>query len=368
MVDTGAADPRTARERLGAELEAALVRELSNEFHRLNAGYFRRLLTPPTFILSDAEGRLGRFDATSRTLEIARKLALNEPWSVLIEVLKHELAHQYVFEVLKVEGESAHGPAFREVCERMGIDARATGTPGVPRTDEEGRVLERIAKLLALAESPSQNEAEAAMNAAQRLMLKYNLEAAAVRAAGERSTYAWRTLGTPTGRVQEHDRVLSAILGDHFFVEVIWVPVYRPREGKRGSVLEVSGTPANLELASYVHSFLSHAASRLWVDHKRATRVRSDRDRRTYVAGVMSGFYAKLNSERKAQVQHGLVWKGDPELHGYYRKRHPHVSTVRYGGGPRNDAHAEGRAAGQRLVLHRPMGEGPSGGPKLLGR
>ena len=36
--------------------------------------------------------------------------------------------------------------------------------------------------------------------------------------------------------------LLGAILGKHFFVEVIWVPVYRPLEQKRGSVLEVCGT------------------------------------------------------------------------------------------------------------------------------
>ncbi|HTJ83227.1 MAG TPA: DUF2786 domain-containing protein [Polyangiaceae bacterium] len=370
MVDRTRADADRARGSLEAELEAALVREIRREYHRLNDSYFKGRLVLPTLLLSDAETRLGRFDSASRTLEIARKLALREPWGILTEVLKHEMAHQFVFEVLKIEGESAHGPAFRELCAKMGIDAKASGMPAeaAPRTVEEERVLERIAKLLALAESPSQHEAEAAMNAAQRLMLKYNLEAATVRRTDHTASYAWRTLGKPSGRVQEAERMLAAILGAHFFVEVIWVPVYRPYEGKRGSVLEISGTPANLEMATYVHSFLSHAADRLWLEHKRAHSVRSDRDRRTFLSGVMSGFLAKLEVEKKAQAKSGLVWTGDADLHRYYRKRHPHVTTVRYGGGPRNDAHAQGHAAGKSLVLHRPMGAGPSGGVKLLGR
>ncbi len=83
----------------------------------------------------------------------------------------------------------------------------------------------------------------------------------------------------------------------------------------------------------------------------------------------MSGFLAKLNAERTAQQKEGLVWMGDADLRRFYRKRHPHVVTVRYGGAPRNDAHAHGREAGKRLVLHRPMKSGPGGGgPKLLTR
>lgn len=358
-------------EQLTAELEAALVREIQAEFSRLNASYFKRSLRPPVFLLSEAATRLGRFDLASRTLELSRALALEHPWNVLVEVLKHEMAHQYVLEHLGIVDEPPHGPTFREVCQRLGVDPAAAGMPRTTetRTDDEERVLGRIAKLLALAESPSQHEAEAAMNAAQRLMLKYNLDAAAARAKQAGPGYAFRTLGKPSGRITEAERTLAAILGDHFFVEVIWVPAYRPLDGKRGSVLEISGTPPNLEMASYVHSFLSHAADQLWVTHKRSHGLRGDRDRRTFLAGVMAGFHAKLQSERKAQAKEGLVWAGDAELKRYYRRRHPHVVTVRYGGSARNDAHAHGREAGKKLVLHRPVGSGPSGGPpRLLGR
>ncbi|NUP13152.1 MAG: DUF2786 domain-containing protein [Polyangiaceae bacterium] len=347
------------------------MREALREWHRLNEGHFRRALQPPALVFSDVPTRLGRFYHETRTLELARSLALEHPWSVLVEVLKHEMAHQYVLEVLQIEDESAHGPAFREVCERLGIDARASGLPNADpqRTEEEDRILGRIARLLALAESSSVHEAESAMKAAQRLMLKYNLEQATVATKQRGTAYSFRTLGKPTGRVSEAERMLATILGAHFFVEVIWVPVYRPLEQKHGSVLEICGTVQNLEMASYVHSFLLHASEQLWLDHKKERGIRSNRDRRTYLAGVMSGFYAKLNADKKAQQKEGLVWVGDAELRGYYRKRHPHVVTVRYGGSARNDAHAEGRAAGQKLILHRPITKGPSnGGPKLLGR
>jgi hypothetical protein len=357
-----------AHARLSASLEAALVRELRDEYTRLNALLFEGLLRPPLLVLSEAQGRLGRFDAERRTLELGRALVLGEPWPVVLEVLKHEMAHQYVIEVLLVVDEGPHGATFKQICRSRGIDWRAAGTPDAARTEGEARVLERVARLLALAESTSQHEAEAAMNAAQRLMLKYNLENAVARAKSDVPAYRFRVLGEPTGRVTEAERTLSTILQEHFFVQVIWVPAYRPRDGKRGSVLEVSGTESNLELASYVHSFLTHAAESLWRDHKKHRQIRGDRDRRTFLAGVMAGFLGKLNAERRAQVAEGLVWVGDADLRRFWKGRHPHVVTVRYGGGARNEAHAHGRAAGSRLVINKPMHEGPSGGVKLLGR
>jgi predicted SprT family Zn-dependent metalloprotease len=355
-----------AHARLAAELEAALVRELRTAYNDVNAVFFRRKLTPVAIELSDVASRLGRWVSDHRTIEIARALVVQQPWGVVLEVLKHEMAHQYVYEVLAITDESAHGPAFREVCARVGIDASASGMPAnATRSTEESRVLERIARLLALAESSNVNEAQAAMNAAQRLMLKYNLESAAAHAP---RAYGFRHLGKPTGRVTESERLLGAILGKHFFVEVIWVPVYRPLEGKRGSVLEVCGSHANLEMAEYVHAFLSHSAEHLWREHRQMKRIRSNKDRRTYLAGVMSGFMEKLEQQRVVHKEEGLVWLKDSDLDGFYRKRHPHIHHVRLAGNQRTEAHAHGREAGRNLVLHKPVAGGPSGSVKLLSR
>lgn len=347
---------------LTAALEAALLRELSIAWAELNISLFRRALSPPRLLLAEGGGRLGLWNADDRTITLARQLILEHPWGTVVEVLKHEMAHQYVHEGLGVRDEAAHGPAFQTICERLAIDAAATGLPATPGgavLPEEVRVLERIAKLLALAESGNVHEAEAAMTAAQRLMLRHNLDTATRRT---NLTYRYRHLGVPTGRVAEHDRVLAAILGDHFFVEVIWVPVYRPLQGKRGSVLEVCGTESNVEMASYVHAFLSRTAEQLWREHKREQGIRGDRDRRTYLAGVMVGFLDKLRRQKREAQEQGLVWVGDADLKGYYRRRHPHIQHTRHAGNRRTEAHAHGRAAGRRIVLHRPVGAGGDAG------
>jgi hypothetical protein len=356
----------TSRERLTMELETALLRELRSVYQDINATYFRRGLKGATIELGDAERYLGRWHRETRSIEVSRRLVLERSWGVVVEVLKHEMAHQYVHEVLGVHDQSAHGPAFRGVCQKLGIDVAAAGLPDaavVEGDDESARVLERITKLLALAESSNMNEAQAAMNAAQRLMLKYNIDHVAD---GQRRGYGFRHLGAPTGRVSEAERRLASILTKHFFVEVIWVPAFRPFEGKRGHVLEICGSHANLEMASYVHAFLLRTARDLWTAHKRATGSRSDRDRRTFMAGVMAGFDDKLSAQRETNRSDGLVWVRDADLGQFYRLRHPRIRSVRYTGSTRSEAHAEGRAAGRRIVLHKPVTQGPTTSARLL--
>ncbi len=339
---------------LSVELETALLRELRLSYQDINAAHFRRALKPIVIELSDAGSRFGRYRSDVRSIEISRALVLGHSWPIVIEVLKHEMAHQYAHEVLGATDESAHGPAFRNACKRLGIDPAASGLPKTAQaaSEEEARVLERIAKLLALADSPNENEAQAAMNAAQRLMLKYNLDVAKTSQARD---YSFRHLGEPSGRVTESERILAAILAQHFFVEVIWIPVYRPLLQKRGSVLEVCGTSSNLEMAAYAHAFLSRTAEQLWAEHKRGKGIRSDRDRRAYLAGVMTGFLERLNAERTRNKEHGLVWLKDADLSDYYHRRHPRIAHVRHQGGRRTEAHAHGRVAGRNIVLHKPV-------------
>ena len=215
-------------------------------------------------------------------------------------------------------------------------------------------VLERIARLLALAESPNVHEAQAAMSAAQRLMLKHNLEADHALACG----YGFRHLGEPTGRVSEAERMLANILGEHFFVEVHLGAGVAPARGQarqRARGLRHAGQPRD----GRVRPRLPHAHRRaaLARNIKRAHGIRGNRDRRTYLAGVMTGFREKLNAQRKQQQAAGLVWVGDGDLEKYYRRRHPHIRWTRHTGVQRNEAHAHGRAAGRNIVLHRAVHE-----------
>jgi len=343
-------------------LEAALLRELGDTWRELNDNYFRGKLRQPVLALHEAGSRLGLWNHHTRTLSLARSLVYEQPWGVVREVLKHEIAHQFVDEVMGIRDETAHGPAFENLCRQHGFDASARGLPRDPGA-QGNPVLRRIARLLALAESPNLHEAEAAMNAAQRLMLKHNIDQTVARA---HEGFAFRHLGQPSGRVEAAEHVLAGILARHFFVEVIWVPYYVVAEARRGRVLEICGTLSNLEVAAYVHGFLLETAERLWREHKRQRGIAGNRERRRFMAGVMIGFDEKLKAGVAESRREGLVWVGDPALAGYLRQRYPRTTRGSGIGLHRTEAYEQGRQAGRNIVLHRPVGGSCERG-RLLG-
>jgi hypothetical protein len=351
-------------EAMSAEHWALALREVQRSYRELNASLFASSLQIPRLSWSDGTRTHGSWSPSERCLFLSRQL-IPLGWGVLLEVLKHEMAHQYVDEVLGATlGEGPHGETFRNVCVERGIDGRAASDPevmlGVRRHETSGQedpdahrrrsALQRVEHLLALAQSDNQFEAEAAMVKARRLMLKYNLEEALRGAEG---AYAFRHLGTPTGRRTAWERALGTLIGEHFFVQVIIVPVYRPMEGKPGSVFEACGAPHNLETAAYAYDFLHRTALTLWKRHKKERCLGSDADKQSYLFGVVLGFGEKLEKEARRSQEEGLVWAGDPALARYFRRRHPHVRHVGGRGKVRDQAFSAGHQAGGRIVLHR---------------
>ena len=335
---------------------APTLRELAKEYGSINWAFFGNRLQPVPLSLSDDTSRLGCFRRDPRRIELSRELVLQRAWGVVVEVLKHEMAHQFVIEVLGHADEASHGPSFQRVCERLGIDARASGVP--EPAPEHSAILERVRKLFALAGSSNQHEAENAMRMAHRLMLKHNLQRPSDGEAP--GAFGFRHLGKPTGRISEAESVLAGLLGEFFFVQPIWVSVYRVEDQKRASVLEVTGRPENLAMADYVYGFLQSSAEALWREHKRKHCIRRDAERRAFLAGVMRGFAEKLRSERKAAESTGLVWVSDPVADRYFQRRHPRVRNTSYSSSANSLAGHHGRAAGRELVLKRPLGQGPS--------
>jgi hypothetical protein len=376
MADDAPADHRMRHtDALSSDLEAALLRELQREWVHLNWSLFRNSMTAPAFALLDGAprgtsdgagggtGALGRWERGLRCLSLSRAFVLDGPWGQVVEVLKHEMAHQYAHEVLGAIDERAHGPAFRSVCDRLGIDGSAAGVP--PEGDATGnKVLRRIEKLLALAGSANVHEAELAMSQAHKLMLEHNVEAAS---AGARRGYRFDTVGEITQRLQLHEKRLASLLASHFFVLVLIVPAYRPRDGRRGRIVEISGTPENVEMARYVHAFLLRTADDLWAQHKKARGLSSDRDRLSFFAGVVRGFDEKLGTERTRNAERGLVWRGDADLQTWFDRRHPRTTRGTARGRAHSGAHEDGRAAGRQIVVHRPIGSDAAARGRLLG-
>jgi len=120
-------------------------------------------------------------------------------------------------------------------------------------------------------------------------------------------------------------------------------------------VLEMCGTPSNLEIAAYVYEFLLHTGERLWREHRRARGLTGDRERRRFLLGIMIGFDEKLSASVAQSRRQGLVWVGDPALAAYLGRRYPRRSGGTGIGIPAAEATEHGRRAGRDIVLAKPI-------------
>jgi hypothetical protein len=290
---------------------------------------------------------------------LAGRLFLEHPWYAAVDVLLHETAHQVAQEVLGAHGETDHGETFREACALLGANPAASGTyptadeaalSDEQREDETGRVMKRVRKLLALAESPNRHEAERAMAKAHQLMARHNLSV--IQNDLPRDFHSV-CIGKPGLRHSLDVHVLATLLRDFYFVKVIWIPTYVLEKRKVGRVLEISGTRSNVQLAHYVHDYVRHYIDREW----RACRVRgsSRNGRRDFALGVLRGFRDVLERQASGPEDQALIRMGDPQLDAYFSSRHPNRRTTSRGRGVRVDPDVvdAGEDAGRRLVIRK---------------
>ncbi len=333
-------------------MHRAWNRKLYWWWHRYNEEYLDCALKVPLITLSRGAREWGYWDRTRRRLGISARHIETHPWLEVMETLRHEMAHQYADEVLAPQREEPHGPAWRRACEKLRCCPRVRGAGEEPATEQD-RILRLLKKILSLASSPNEHEAESAVKKARRLLLQYNLDV--VQLDRERQ-FGSRCLGAVKARRSSFELWLAAILQDFFFVEVLWASTYEASADKSGTILQIYGTEANLEMASYAYDYLAGSLESLWRNYRKREGVGDNRERQRYFAGTLEGFYRKLEEQDAAiRGTQALVWKGDSRLRQYYRYLNPRVYSSYGRGVAASAAYRDGLDAGRRLVIHRPL-------------
>ena len=360
------------KQEIAAELLAAWNRKLYLWFSQYNEEYAGGGLRRPVIVLGSGSRQLGSWDPVLRRITISVEHVRRDPWLEVMDTLRHEMAHQYAHEVLEAE-DLPHGPAFRRACEVLRCspraEAAATGEPLAGEGDE--RILRVLKKVLSLATSPNENEAQAAVDKARRMLLEYNVDLVAL---DRERNFDCVAVGEIKARRSTWELWVAAILNEFFFVEVLWARTYQARRDRMGTVLQLFGTPTNLSMASYVHDYLANLLPRLWEQYRRDNRLAGNRERMRYFAGVAQGFHDKLAREAEAAADPGtdtgtaaLVWKGDGRLRQYYRYLNPYVQTRTTAGVSSSEAFRDGLREGRKVEIRRPLSAG-SGFGGLLGQ
>lgn len=326
---------------------------LKQSWRDINEIHLKGSLQLPVFHISESSSRLGSWARDERTLSISAKLLTHHAETEILEVLKHEMAHQYVDEVLGgCLEETAHGSAFRHACGLLGIAHNARMSP----QSKPSPVMQRISKLLALAQSQNEFEASAAMAKAQDLMARYELETAEIP-----DDFYYQYLGQPRRQKSAAERLIACVLLEFFHVEAVWVSSTMIPDYRKVWLLEICGSKANLEVASYVYDYLMQELKWLWLQHRRLNPT--SKSKRDYQVGVLQGFMTKLSeTEKDPNAGNELVLLKHARLGEFFQGRHPNLTRGRPVNWRESESFLAGYDEGQELEIRKGVKSGSTSG------
>lgn len=332
----------------------------------------RALMHPPLFSLRTMKNRHGFWDGDKNEIALSRELTTEYPWSVVREVLRHEMAHQLADCLFNGQNEKPHGPKFKRACSLLRANPQSSrhyrpfSVSSLDSETENDRMMRRIKKLMALSTSRNRHEAEAAMAKAHSLITKYNLD---IIENDRRRNFDAIFLGRPALRQKREAYHLSYLLQQFYFVHAIWVSAYVLEKGKMGRVLEISGTPENLQIANYIYDFVSNFILQQWRRYNRNKKL--NRHRQTdFAVGIIEGFADKLKQSQKQSSKSyskALLAIADPALKDYVKYRYPHTTTFRRGGSSQDQQVInDGMKLGRKLVIHKGISRRETSQKRLL--
>jgi hypothetical protein len=341
-----------------------ILKVVSSLYVDYNYLYFKNKLMGVTITLIDSDTKFGHWNHSKR--EIALNINLFTKYSNWYEAkltLKHEMAHQYVDEVLGASGSvDPHGAMFNQIAQEEEFEfllekERLESRSGDP-------IVAKIEKLLSLGQSDNPSEAENAVKFANKLMKKWNVTL--VNDDKERN-YITKIITEPQKRKSYHSTLMSSLLRKFFFVQTIWSEdIMIVGTGvKSGYVLEITGSKENVDLASYTKDFIMKVAER---EFKRIKKEKPYIRRNNFLTGVVSGFWKKLEDEElkyedgiRQEESSDLVYMGDPKLDEYFKKKYPKVKTIkRSNTGTFGHGFSDGEDVGKKLNVHKGINKGTS--------
>lgn len=354
---------------------AQLVRE-----HRRICWQHRVDLPLPLIEIASVTSYWGQWQPAFRTIALAERLIRCHPWEVVLNVLRHEMAHQLV-STAPGDGR-AHGPAFHQACERLGVpeEYRCAGgalpltrpLPDPLAHDRTRGLLEKVRKLLALSESANENEAVLALRKARELLSRHHLPAE-----GEPSRCCSKVINLKRQRLAGHHRLLATILIDFFQVEVVLATTFEPATGREYKCLDLIGRPGQVKVAEYVHAFLTGRLTTLWQQHRKKCAAAIGAGRNSFYLGVLKGFQEKLTGGRGRTAghtpaegeEHWPIPGPDRERDRYLALRYPRLRSGRRRAiSIDGELYRAGREQGRRLELHTGLEHGPPAGTVLRAR
>lgn len=366
-------------------IEVRWAKQLQKEHGRICHQHNVSLPTPVVSIV-DGKSRLGYWTSGNQTISISRHLIENNPWEIVLEIFKHEMAHQYVSEYF--DHADCHGKSFKTACEILGVHPAFAGN-GSPQTEhlaafmgtlpeKAQTMLRRVEKLLALGQSNIESEARAASRKASYLLNKYNLDRIA-RDDTHSSDSRYLYLRTGKKRMQSIEKLILSFLEEFYFVNCVVATIYDAETDEEYKAGILIGKKEALVIAEYVYRFLLNTSKALWKDFRknhpgqRTGKVAFDSG---FMKGVRSNheMMFKLHDDTKIYGDTSLPISAVKALRVKCRTEN-NLEKTRLFPRLRNDrtsfrmdknAYFQGMAQGENTHINRPVEHKKTGTPPLL--
>lgn len=359
------------------EILRAWTKQLYGEFNNI-CYHYKLKLSKPLIEVTTITGRWGEWRPNERKIVISTELIRRFSWDHVIAVLKHEIAHQIVWELYG--SDEKHGPLFKRACKQLGLESWASISEFELSNHEftwkerrlsvqEEKLLKRAEKLMALASSENENEAALAMQRLQDIYKNYNF----LRIKNQtNSHYRTLILRPKKKRLDYHYTLLAAILTQYFFVEVIFAFEYDPTDLVEYKTLEILGEEKNVAMAEYVYHFMLRHLDSLWQNYQKFSSVKGVKKRNDFYMGILNGFAEKLKKNRmkpvamsseSSEFAGSLISVSDTMLYDYIRFKHPKLRSRRAGKSRQMDfnTYSEGVRQGRDINIHGALKRGAQG-------
>lgn len=308
---------------------------------------------PIKVVIYNNKKMLGYFDPNFYELGFHEQLIYGSG-NQLLNVIRHELAHYILFNLYGGRAE-AHGVEFRRLCQSIGWGSEVylatscfEGGEEIAAT-EEGGVLRKVKKLMALSTSSNTHEAELALLKSQQLLAKHNLEESVLEAEEEGRIFLKRVF-----KQKKEDgkmRCIAKII-ETFFVSVIYS---RTREGTH---LEIVGTDVNVEIAEYVAAFLKQELDLLWQRAQKGQNLKGMIAKNSFFTGVAKGYCNKVKGFERhySEEMSKSLMVVERQLVDARELIYPRLSRVKSSGRSCSDSIACGELAGSQLRINPGVG------------
>ncbi|MBS0655750.1 MAG: DUF2786 domain-containing protein, partial [Verrucomicrobia bacterium] len=267
----------------------------------------------------------------------------------LHNIIRHELAHYITF-INYGEHIEPHGVEFRAFCARMGwgeevYRASSCLETGEQTADEEkSSIFRKIQKLMALASSSNEHEAEQAMIKSQELLLKHNMDSQAIESDEEEKMYLKRIL-----KQKKKDAKMTSIarILQTFFVSTVY-----NRAGDY-SYLEILGSKVNVDIAEYVAGVLQHELDTLWLKAKNIANLKGTIAKNSFFLGLAKGYCNKIEALKRVHSsdQSNALMVIEKKLVAAKAMAYRHLTNTKSSGHYCHESSTLGEAMGKELNI-----------------